>query len=381
MISYEMFRRVLSSVKTVSTATGSATYQDITIDADNMLLKKSGTGREETINLRELYKVYENLNHIDSNSVKKYITNRVFSPAVAVLIASGLYNAAGFRQSVMRSGGAPVAGSTSRQNRQKENEEAPEDMKDEIRFFRAFQTLIGKDYLYAKSLGMMLPGNVVIVSRDYRLCGLPENIVSSFESIMKNLGSDGEPGTGSLVPFIDGFISAHPNLGSRIVEFDEEQHFTPARKETLERLKGQVDVPYFETYLALCNDLEYLNNKVLRKSRITQELESMPEDFENFRKWMEAQGLRDSGYIRARTGFPFMGGRIAQRAYYDALRDVAHLMEPNAQKIQPAIRISKFQVEQLAGKPYDSIQQENMVEIINGIIEKEYGVVSGENTF
>lgn len=55
----------------------------------------------------------------------------------------------------------------------------------------------------------------------------------------------------------------------------------------------------------------------------------MPKSFIEFIDWLEKSKEKSSGYICNKKGFEFVGGRIAQRAYYDCLRDTADLSENN----------------------------------------------------
>ncbi len=128
------------------------------------------------------------------------------------------------------------------------------------------------------------------------------------------------------------------------MEFDEEQHFTPARKDTLMHLETIISDLYVSEYLVICNDLDYLNDAVLKKNRIKNRLSILPENHKAFIQWLQESDEKISGYIEPKRGFDYPGGRIAQRAYYDSLRDTAHL-SPKNKSFQPPLRFAKKQFE------------------------------------
>ena len=191
--------------------------------------------------------------------------------------------------------------------------------------------------------------------------------------ILTDLKSNKQFSSDSLSHHIDGIIYNHPLLKSRIVEFDEEQHFTPARMDTIKYLKEILPNNYFSKFTEICRDKNYLNDYVLKKHRIKNKLENVPKSFIEFVKWLEQSNEKSSGYICNKNGFEFLGGRIAQRAYYDCLRDTAHLSDRN-KGFESPFRFSKKSFEDIEKVDFSSISNERIKEIIIEILNNDYGV-------
>jgi len=113
-------------------------------------------------------------------------------------------------------------------------------------------------------------------------------------------GDLGELGEGRLTPLLGDFV--HEPTGT-LVEIDESQHFTSFRLRSLDLYPQDARLGFdLATYRQLCKD------------------------------W----GERSDGYFRTKAARTFgVGGRQRQRAYYDALRDLA----PPAIDRPPTIRI------------------------------------------
>lgn len=100
-----------------------------------------------------------------------------------------------------------------------------------------------------------------------------------------------------------------------IFEFDELQHFTSYKKIAL--LNYPTDLSYgfdLEQYIEYCD--EY-SREALKKG--------------------------PAGYRKPKDEFPFENGRAAQRAFFDAFRDIL----PTLHDLNPTIRISEFEVRQI----------------------------------
>ena len=69
---------------------------------------------------------------------------------------------------------------------------------------------------------------------------------------------------------------------------------------------------------------------MLRKHRLRVRVGSIPMDVTGFRRLIEAYASENNGYIEPKSGFEYIGGRVAQRALYDSLRDIAHFAKENA---------------------------------------------------
>jgi hypothetical protein len=86
---------------------------------------------------------------------------------------------------------------------------------------------------------------------------------------------------------IDGIIRNHSVLGTRIVEFDEYQHFTQQRKLAIELAKQYCPLPFHGHYLQLLEDA----NVTTEASRVTKR----------------------NGFHKSVAGFRYEGGRILTR--------------------------------------------------------------------
>jgi hypothetical protein len=97
-----------------------------------------------------------------------------------------------------------------------------------------------------------------------------------------------------------------------ILEFDEYQHFSSARAQALKLLPVGLRLGFDKTqYLELC---------------------------------VKHGGRADSYRRNKKTvDFDFVGGRTAQRAYFDAFRDIL----PTLHGLRPTVRISEFEVSEI----------------------------------
>jgi hypothetical protein len=159
----------------------------------------------------------------------------------------------------------------------------------------------------------------------------------------------------------------HPALGTRIIEFDEEQHFSPARQITLQGV-SDASIAFKSFYLTLLHK-EEIYISFLKKSRL--KLSSNKQfSFENLIEDLNMSKASGIGYIAPKTGFNYMGGRIAQRAYYDLLRDVAHLSSKNL-SLNPILRFPKALLEINYRKRFSELSEEEIknyiISMLNGL--------------
>ncbi len=109
----------------------------------------------------------------------------------------------------------------------------------------------------------------------------------------------------------DGYL---PNYKC-IIEFDELQHFTAFRTRTFEHYPADAQLGFdVDAYRSLCNQ------------HATDALNKGP-----------------AGYRKPKPEFPFYGGRAAQRALFDACRDLL----PVQHGLEPTVRISEFELPSL----------------------------------
>jgi len=343
---YQTFKKAFSNLGEISSVTGRASYHSIRVSGNNLSLTRKKSSNVISISLTELYSVYQKLDFINTTILRDYITGRVYSPSLAVLIAAGFYDKKGYRLEKPEVETCPTE-----ETQQTLTSEIPEpsvvvkkakpmkEESDEERFFRMLAVVIGADYLQAKGIDKPVDKDLVELPCDYRKLTFRPEIKLMLHTIVEQLDGDFNFGSNSLASKIDGLIIEHPNAGTRIVEFDEEQHFTPPRLFTLKTLAETLDIPYFTEYITICNDTGYLNSQVFPKHRIKAGMNKLPANIREFQDWL-SQHTKSSGYIEAKNGFPYHGGRIAQRAYYDTLRDVAHLAKEN-DHLKSVLRFAK----------------------------------------
>lgn len=201
-----------------------------------------------------------------------------------------------------------------------------------------------------RELGLEFPNN-------HWELGLPETISTRLDVLLQALGGTRRDWPrGSLLSHVDGLI-VRPPLGPCLVEFDEEQHFSPYRRASLDALEGLVEVRYgLSAYREYCRDPAKFR-EFWRTSRLPARLlpgRGVVESSAQLASilFRNQRDLPDSGYFRAVAGFPFTGGRIAQRAYYDTLRDCVH-ESPQWQAcgMKPVFRISVWDVETFHALP------------------------------
>lgn len=191
------------------------------------------------------------------------------------------------------------------------------------------------------------------------------------------LGVD-EPGRAAdLTCYIDGMLSPEYSLGPRVVEFDEEQHFSPFRLATLSVVRRAVEVAYdLDSYRRYCREPLYV--ELFLKNHRLRGLDSS--EFSSPRKLVDElsrhqDDLKRNGYVNPKRRFPFMGGRIAQRAYYDCLRDFFHASRHGkSMGLKPIIRVSIYQIEELIGGPMNRAEPRAVTEAVRSIVERACGL-------
>lgn len=109
----------------------------------------------------------------------------------------------------------------------------------------------------------------------------------------------------------DGFLPDY----NCIIEFDERQHFTIFRRQTLDRYPTDISLGF---------------------------------DIDVYRSWCDAHSADalkkgPAGYRKPKPEFPFENGRAAQRALFDSCRDLL----PPLFGLRPTVRVAEFQVPSL----------------------------------
>ncbi len=230
---------------------------------------------------------------------------------------------------------------------------------DEIIFFEILQKVVGPTSLKAKVLGTPVSAKDVFLQKDFYSFSFIKHIEQSFQEMLKRLLHTPPLPAGPLSHNVDGMLLNHSTLGTRIIEFDEEQHFNPFRKASLLTLEKHVELEYAQRFNAICDNTKAFR-EMLRKHRVKIPESNVPEDVPSFLKFIERAFISESGYTGAKPGFRFLGGRLAQRAYYDALRDTAHLSVKNS-GFSPALRFAKFEFEEKYGKKFSLLRPEEIM--------------------
>ena len=364
---YLDFKLHLSGISKANSVKEKKKYINISLKDDQIYFQRESDSYE-SISVFELYEVYKKCNFINTTILRDYITGRKFSPSFAILIESGLYDKNGHRlnEDIVTGETKSDLNAESSVPIDLETEVTEVSEKDEGRFFAALANLLDSKNIKAKSLFKPVTSSDLILYKSHDKMELDEIASNQMELLLEQLGSNGKLGSGNLERFIDGMIVNHPVLGTRIVEFDEEQHFTPARLVTLRVLKDVEDYPFLDLYIQLCELAPYLNDFVLPKHRVKEKFNEDIVDFKKFQVWLKeiTPFGKNNGFIAPKSGFDFIGGRIAQRAYYDTLRDVAHLAKANHSKLSQVIRFPKAYVTLVLKKDFDQVTMGELQKVI-----------------
>lgn len=233
--------------------------------------------------------------------------------------------------------------------------------KSEIKFYKCFEKVIGEKYLKSKFVNNNISKDDIFLSSNYKDYNFDDNIVNIIEKILKEFKSDliNIPSR-SLVSYIDGIIVKHSNLGYRIIEFDEEQHFNPYREKALTILKeNNINLVFIENYIELCKDIKHFN-LMIKKHRIKYKTNKII-DLKEFNNIINISN--NNNYIKQKKGFDFLGGRVAQRAYYDMLRDLAYL-SPKNPNLKQIIRFSKYEIEREFQNKFEKLSDKDIENFI-----------------
>ena len=329
---------------------------------------RRGKFSPEEIHIDELYDLYIHEDVRNPTIAKKYISGSSQSPAVAILDILEKHIS---QESDRGPGAEATADGTDIPKPDTIAKPKKKRLKDEARFFQAFSALAGGEFIVSRSVGKPISQSDVFLSDNYLDYGFDHHVIDCYKGLLDALDSDGSFSSASLSHVIDGLVTGHPVLGTRIVEFDEEQHFTPARKDTLTLLKTIIPDVYVSEYLDICNDLDYLNDAVLKKNRIKNRLSILPDTHKEFIQWLQESDEKISGYIEPKRGFDYTGGRIAQRAYYDSLRDTAHL-SPKNKSFQPPLRFAKKQFEDAYHQDFKDLSIDQLRYVIMNQLNARY---------
>ena len=341
-------------------------YHSIKADSLTVSFTREGKSKPERIKMDELYALYQAIDYPTNKEARQFISGRVQSPAVSIINALGKSESksATKQQHKTISVVEPIKKSVSREEKNINKD------KDETRFFQSFAAVLGERHFLSKSIDKTINTNYAFLSDDFRNYSFPDGIELNFKHFLAELNSNFNFSGKSIAHNIDGLLVRHPQLGNRIVEFDEEQHFTPSLYTILNKQTQAVELAFSAYYLSLLKDMPYLNDEVLKKNRIKYSFEEYPRSHKEFLTAIQSENV--SGYIKPKqNGFPYLGGRVAQRAYYDSLRNVAHL-SPMNKGFKPILRFPKKYFEDKSGMDFSSISSDQIRVLIKKYLNDIY---------
>lgn len=342
-------------------------YHNIWVDGNSVWFTRQNKSKQERIDLDELFALYQSIDYPTTKEAWSYISGRVQSPAVSIINALGKES---LGTNTEKQVVPPIQSANPGIKRSKVT--SRQKVKDEARFFRAFAELVGPEFLLSKSIGKSINSEDIFLSDDFRDYTFSDKVWDNFKSFLRDLNSNFNFSGKSIAHNIDGLLINHPKLGSRLIEFDEEQHFTPSLLTVMSKQTQFIELGFTGYYHETLKDIQYLNNDVLRKNRIKHRFETYPLDHNIFIDAIKNEKV--SGYIKPiENGFNYIGGRLAQRAYYDSLRNAAHLSSKN-QYLNPILRFPKKFFEDKTGMKFSSLSDDQIKVYIKDCMKDIYGI-------
>ncbi len=235
--------------------------------------------------------------------------------------------------------------------------------KDEIIFLKAISNVLSDKYLLSHKLAKPISKDHLFIDKDFRLFQTDESIQNNLHLLTKKLKCSYHFSNGGLYQYLDLMIIDHPLLESRLIEFDEEQHFNFFRREALLGIKQWYKPDFWTKYISFCNDIDY-QNRMLKKNRVKYHSGEIIGSFQEFQNIILKYSKEGNGYVEPKQDFPFLGGRIAQRAYFDTIRDIAEFDKRNSH-LKSIIRFSKIDIERQYQRPFNKLslnQIENYID-------------------
>ncbi len=98
MLSFKSFLSLAKKVKSYKSVTGKAAYINARVEDDILYFVRQNTGKAWKLSLLEAYEVYKKEKIINTNILRGYMSGRVYSPTLGLLIAVKLYNSKGVRR-------------------------------------------------------------------------------------------------------------------------------------------------------------------------------------------------------------------------------------------------------------------------------------------
>lgn len=110
--------------------------------------------------------------------------------------------------------------------------------------------------------------------------------------------------------------------------------------------------------------MEVVRNKSISKNRLHNVVDvNIFRDLEETTLRVYEYGMihENNNYIEKKPGFNYPGGRLAQRAVYDLMKDLYHVIKPEC---KPIIRFSIFEFEFMFDQPFNHCSDEQIKIVI-----------------
>jgi hypothetical protein len=97
MISKDEFIKRIKNLKSFTSTNGTASYSNLKLNGNQLSFIRDNTDKVWSLNVEEVYAVYLKEHRFNTMVLRKYLKGRVFSPSLGLLIATGLCDANGNR--------------------------------------------------------------------------------------------------------------------------------------------------------------------------------------------------------------------------------------------------------------------------------------------
>ena len=98
MLNRKDFDKRIQRLVKIYSVTGTASYSDFTLTDCVLNFVRDNTGKPENIDINQLYQAYIGESFINTVILRKYFKKRVFSPALAILLAIEVYDSNGLKK-------------------------------------------------------------------------------------------------------------------------------------------------------------------------------------------------------------------------------------------------------------------------------------------
>lgn len=232
---------------------------------------------------------------------------------------------------------------------------------DETRFYEILKLVLADYGQISRDIAFVNANSFLDAMASY-----PE-IMNQIQQVLQFLHSTNDFARNGI-PRFDFMLLGDSPFGNRMIEFDEEQHFTPFRYITIKAFENELT--FRDRYLPLFDETDFQYG-VIVKCRLTNiyvpETFFRPDELESVIEKCSHANPKN-GYIKACRGFYYIGGRLAQRAFYDLMKDLYHFYDPD---FKPTIRFSKFELELRYRTDFHHISDAQIDSYIKNVINRE----------